>query len=39
MSKLLKQLRIKSLIKKGYEYYTITVNGEIQMYVFNKKVA
>jgi hypothetical protein len=40
MSKFIKKLMIKNLIRKGYDYYTITVDGEIQMYVFNpKKVA
>ena len=36
MEKFIKKLMIKKLIKKGYEYYTITVDGEVQMYVFNK---
>lgn len=37
MVKFIKKQRIKRLIKKGYDYYTITVDGEVQMYVFNCK--
>lgn len=37
MIKFLKTLKVKRLIKKGYDYYTITVDGEVEMYVFNRK--
>ncbi len=37
MERFFKEQRIKRLIKKGYNYYTITVDGEVQMYVFNCK--
>lgn len=33
----IKKLRIKRLINKGYDYYTITVNGVVETYVFSVK--
>ena len=36
MSKLIKKLMVNNLIKKGYDYYTITVDGKVEMYVFNR---
>ena len=37
MIKFIKKQRIKRLIKKGYDYYTITIDGEVESYVFNRK--
>lgn len=36
MENFIKKLMIKRLIKKGYEYYTITIDGKIATYVFTK---
>ena len=36
MKKLLKNLKIKKLIKKGYESFTITENGKVTATVFYK---
>lgn len=37
MIKFMKKQKVKRLIKKGYDYYTITIDGQVEMYVFNCK--
>ena len=38
MKKILLKMKMKKLIKKGYEYYTITENGRITSIQFYKGV-
>lgn len=34
MKNLLRKLKIKNLLKKGYESYTITINGKLTNMIF-----
>ena len=36
MKDFINKLRVNRLIKKGYDYYTITIDNKIVSYVFNK---
>lgn len=38
MKKIITNLRIKRLKRKGYDYYTITINGVVDSMIFYKGV-
>ena len=36
VQKYVKMIMIRNLKRKGYDYYTITVDGKVVTYVFNR---